>query len=376
MSQREFGGKVRYQLPVRHSSGIKLAKQSTWEEYNGMVWCPQVQSGAWVVRCNGAVMITGNSGGSSERLVTFSDAPPSWTRYGTLLIGDVTSRIESYVSSTTFTLDPNLNPGQDVASTSFTLFQTVYDMPGDFRGAWEPTNEDNRSLGYVTPTQWQQLERVWPSHSGNFAWTIMPSPDSYASWTMRVHGYPSALETLDFVYQGRPRPLRFTGYETNSRAGTIAASSGGVTVTGTSTAFSSAMIGSLLRVSSTTDQPTGLAGLNPWTEQKVVTAVASATSLTVDSAFGANYSGVAYHIADPIDVDEDLYELMIAETEYWLAKVRRSENVGTYKRLLQDATTLALENNSKLRETQRLTANVFEPFMGYPSDWRTTHADD
>lgn len=40
--------------------GIKLSK-TTWEDFEGTIWCPQTPSGTWVARRNGKVFITGNS---------------------------------------------------------------------------------------------------------------------------------------------------------------------------------------------------------------------------------------------------------------------------------------------------------------------------
>lgn len=311
-----------------------------------------------------------HTGGAHERLVTFSTALSStvqgWVAGGKLVINDVVHEVAALKSSTTVTLSEALNPGADVAAgTSFTLYRTSYDMPGDFRGAWDPTDEDALTSAYVPPENWHALERIEPTTSTPWVWTVLPSENSYAQWSLRIHGYPDAAESLDFMYQGRGRPLRFTGYETNSRAGTIAASAGGTTVTGTSTAFSSAMIGSLLRVSSsTTTHPTGLGDLNPWDEQKVITAVASTTSLTVDSAFANAYSGVKYVVSDPLDVDEDLYELLVAAAELEFAKICRHERIGICIGVYKSAKKIALENNSKRQASLQATAPIFTLWTG------------
>jgi len=305
-----------------------------------------------------------HTGGTNEREVTLASGTwPTWAKFGKLLIGDVVSTVATRVSSSVITLDPVLNPGADVAAgTSYTLIRTAYPMPGDFRGSWEPTDENMRTAQYVGPKDWLTIERLFPTQTDTWFWTVMPSQDSYSQWNLNVHGYPTTGQTLDFTYQGRPRPIRLTGYETNSRAGTIAMSDGGTTVTGTSTAFTEDMVGSVLRIGDATNYPTGQGDLYPWVEQKIITAYSSATSITVDSAANAAYSGVKYTISDPLDVDEDLYELLVASAELQLATIRRSERLGVCIGIYKSARTRVMENNSKLKCTQNITAPIFVPY--------------
>ena len=131
------------------------------------------------------------------------------------------------------------------------------------------------------------------------------------------------------------------------------------------------MLGSLIRFSSdTSNYPTGMGGLNQWSEQKVITARASATSFTVDSALELSYTNTMYTVSDPLDVDEDLYELLVSACMYQLAVIRRSENVGKMFSLYKDAVKRALESNSKLRESQSVTAPIYTAHYGIPFDWR------
>ncbi len=78
----------------------------------------------------------------------------------------------------------------------------------------------------------------------------------------------------------------------------------GTAVTGAGTAFTSAMIGSVLRVSSnTTDLPDDLAGNNPFAYEARITAVASATACTVDASLGTG-TGLKFIISDPVDIEQ------------------------------------------------------------------------
>lgn len=317
------------------------------------------------------------TGGTYERQLTLSGGTwPAWAAYGKVLIGDVLHEVEARKSNSVITLAEANNPLQDVSSTSYTLIRTSYDMPGDYRGSWEPIDENRQSRCYVSPSEWQAMERIWPDMTTAFNWTVLPSENSYATWSLRTHGYPSELETLDFLYQGRPRPIKYTGYETNSRAGTVTITGGTTTVTGTSTQFTAAMIGSLLRVSSDTAQyPTGIADLNPWSEQKVITAVASTTSLTVDSAFASSYSATKYIVADPIDVDEDLYELLVAAAEMEFARIRKSDRIGVASQIYEKTLRRCLETNSKRRGHLQAQGHIFMPWTGTDSSDRAVHPE-
>jgi len=321
------------------------------------------------------------TGGAHERLVTFStslsSAVQAWVYSGRLLISDQMYEVESLKSSTTVTLTEGQNPGADASSgTSFTLLRSSYDMPGDFRGAWTPIDNDRRGYTYVPPQDWQKIDRLFPTNTTPLYWTVMPSENSYGAWSLRVHGYPSETASLDFMYQGRPRPIRYTGYETNSRAGTVTISAGATTVTGTSTAFHSGMIGSIIRVSSdTSTDPTGIGDLNPWAEQKVITAVSSTTALTVDSAFASAYTATKYNVSDPLDVDESLYDLVLAGADMELARIRRHERLGVCIGVYKNRRTMALENDSTFRERQFADAPIYPWGGGYDPAWRNFHPE-
>lgn len=295
-----------------------------------------------------------HTGGAYERLLTFSDAlsatVQAWVPYGKIIIDDVIHDVAALKSSTTVTLDSVLNPQADVAAgTTYTLYRSVYDMPYDFKGMFDPQDEDQIRLAYCRPQDWHELERSVPTQTQAWRWTVMASPDSYGAWSLRVWGYPDAAQTLDFIYQGRGRPIKLTGYETKSYTGTVAITSGTATVTGTSTQFSSDMVGAVIRVtSSTTDYPTGHADLNPWSEQKVIISVESTTSLTVDSNFSDNYSGVLFRVTDPVDVDESMSNFVIAEAVKRLWTYRGSERLGPAISIAKYEAQLAKENDSKV----------------------------
>lgn len=292
---------------------------------------------------------------SSRALTRSSGAWPSWARYGKVELADRVCEVSTRDSDTVLTLDSTLNPGEDVASGTVTLYRSTYQLPADWRGQWEPIDESDVGYCYVPADEWLQHERTFSGETNQWAYTIMRDEDDYGRWCLKLIGYPTALESLDFIYLNMPRDLKYTGYETQARGGTFAASASATAGTGTSTTWPADCVGSVLRVTdSTTEWPTGVGFGNVWTEQKIITVRTSATALTVDSAFENTYSGVKCVISDPIDISRDKWLALLRSAEYELAILRGGEQkIDTAHRLYVDAVRQAMANESNVRQPPR-----------------------
>jgi hypothetical protein len=262
------------------------------------------------------------TGGSSERILTLTGGTwPTNAARGIVLIDNVEYKVQTRVSDSIVTLSIDSNPGEDVASTTYNWWRDIYPLPVDFRGAdvfidhagsWEPVQA---SPGTVLNLRANNQTANEPTHL-----TFISDPDYIGAMAVFFQPPPRSVYNFDFMYARSPMPMRILDYST----GTISVSS--TTVTGTGTAWNDDMIGSLIRVphSGVNQIPTGLAGLYPYAEQRVVTARASATSLTIDSAFDGTYSGVKYRISDFIDLD---YHVM-REAFRKLCEYRFAENLS------------------------------------------------
>lgn len=245
-----------------------------------------------------------HTGGASERLVTLATGSwPTWAAYGTLRVASINHKVASRTSTSVINLDAVNNPGADIAAgTSYSLYRSEYPLPSDFKALCLPETESSfYGMTYLKPDEWNKLDRQSSSSGTPSFFTILGSGDLYAQKQIALYPYPSAAGTLDFIYQRDARKLVYSGYETNSKVGTVSCSAS-TTVTGSSTQFAAAMVGSIIRFSSSTTLPDGEGGLNRYQEQRVITAVGSTTGLTLDSATTGTYSGVAYTISDPIDL--------------------------------------------------------------------------
>jgi hypothetical protein len=280
---------------------------------------------------------------SSGATVTLTGGTwPTWAASGAYLkVGEEICRVASRTSGSVVVLDSDLALKADVTGASYTLYRSVYPLPDDFRNLDEPSDEYNWWSGlYVTPDQAMKIERVSNSSGEPYHWTLIKDPDS-SGWAIKVVGYPTGTQTLDFTYRRTARPIRYSGHEAALRQGTLARST--TAVTGSGTAFSSAMVGSVLRIGDTTNIPGPIESLNPWVSEAKITAVASATSLTTDAS-GTVASTTKYLITDPLDLAPHMHGAMDSACDYWLARIRGSGEDKAFQ-LYQRDLRLAMEQD-------------------------------
>lgn len=127
--------------------------------------------------------------------------------------------------------------------------------------------------------------------------------------------YPLPAESLssagELTYQARVPDIGATDYET----GTVAVVNGSATVTGTTTVWTSAMVGRMFRIRDNSND-------DIWYR---ITAVASNTSLTLENVYsGDNASGVSYTIGEVPNIPEE-YHLHIADYGLYRYYMRRRD---------------------------------------------------
>lgn len=140
---------------------------------------------------------------SSGTTVTLTGGTwPSWAATGAYLkVGEEICRVATRTSGSVVVLDSGLSLKADVASQPFTLYRSVYALPSNFRNMDEPSDEYNWWSGlYVTPDEAMKIERVSNSSGEPYHWTVIPDPGG-TGWAIKLIGYPTKLETLDFTYR-------------------------------------------------------------------------------------------------------------------------------------------------------------------------------
>ena len=333
--EREYGGKSRYQCTERTSKHFKPTKYSEWVDYDGVVWCPQVATGAWVVRCNGSVSITGNSGGTNEREVTLATGTwPTWAAYGQIRISNTTYDIESRVSDTVITLPERTNPGADVAAgTSYEIFRSRYPLPINWRRGGKIFEASETYDGvYLTP-QMLQSSSLYDGSANSSPWrlSIQHDPKYVGAKSLVVSSPPSSVQQYVMLYERWPNALQ-TPSEANGEVTVNGSPTASAAVTGTGTSFASRHKGAVIRLSDTSVPPTTVVG-SPFTAdnlfayQRIITTVTDTTNLVVDSTIDADLTSVSYTISDPLDIDpETMLDAFLALAEWEFSRLSSQES--------------------------------------------------
>lgn len=288
-----------------------------------------------------------HTGGANERELTLAGGTwPSWAASGYVLIADVPYEVDTRVSGTVLTLEEDSNPGADVAAgTSYTLMRDTYPLPADFVVGDEiVSSEIGTVMSFEHPRSWSSMRRSNAGPGRPILYTHTGDPETLGGRALRVFPPPDQAYALDILYRRRVRAMVYDRAEDGliSIAGTTA-------VTGTNTLFASGMVGAVIRVAgNATDRPTGRTGNNPYVEERRVTAVASATALTVDSAWSQTLSGVGYTISDPADIDYDVhYTYLLRECEKQFRLMARMKPLEAEDREREMALVRAMETDSK-----------------------------
>jgi len=313
-----------------HRAYDELTQIRDWSYYtvhSRVVTQPAYTAGSIGIS-SGTVTLTGGSFATAG--VTAANA-----KYWTLKAGDRIYPVSAYGGTTSLTVDSSFDDIDVSPGASYSLYRTVYPLPSDFRNMDEPSDEFNWWAGlYITPDVAMKLERVSNSSGEPYHWTILKDPISNG-WALKLVGYPTARETIDFTYRRSARPLRLSGHEANSRAGTIART--GAAVSGSSTAFTAAMVGSILRVGDTASHPGTTTSLSPYVSESKIDSYTSATSVSTEGS-GTIASSTKYIVTDPIDLAQHMHNAMYSAAEYWLARIRgqaADKAFGLYQRDLR-----------------------------------------
>ncbi len=291
-----------------------------------------------------------HTGGTYENQLSLAGGTwPTWAANGEVVIADVPHRVKYRISGTVLQLDPVLNPGADVDSgTEYRITRNLYALPNDFvqmgtpalRSPWGP-------LQQISPDTWLSYQSIGVPMGTPQCYAIVGDPQSMGNLAVALYPSPLSESVIDIPYTARPRPLAFTGYGSESK-GDVTTTAASATVTGEATAFTAAMEGSVIRFSAnTTTAPTPLDGINPFTEEGRIRAIASATSLSLVSSASQSLSRVKYLISDPIDFEPGMLEAFLRCCELKVMHVFGLKGYGLAKDVYQEALIQAFEQDSR-----------------------------
>ena len=267
---------------------------------------------------------------------------PTWAATGAYIkANNEIARVESRASNTALQTDSAIRFKGTLSNQSYALYRTVYPLPSDFRNLDEPSDEYNWRAGhYITPDEAMKLERVSNSSGEPYHWTIIKDPDS-TGWALKIVGYPTRQETIDFTYRRSARPIRYSGHEASASNGTISALTAAV-VSGFGTSFSSDMAGSILRLGTASSSPGASASLTPFLSEHRIKA---ANGSVMDIAPAVYIpEDTKYLITDPIDIPPHMHNCMYSAAEYWLARIRNNKPEAAFAMYQRDL-RLAMEQD-------------------------------
>jgi hypothetical protein len=260
-----------------------------------------------------------HTGGMVERQVTITGAIwPIWAGNGVLVIpvvqptppqlntstpsGSIIYQVAARVSDTVLQLTIQSNPGKDLAAgTPFTLYQDAYTLPSDFMATEEVINTNHfLRLWYEHPRVWLSRQRIIHTVAAPRIYTIFGDPHTFGGLTIRFFPAPDQAYALDAIYQRRPRPLVVEKADT----GLATITSNSTAVNGNGTAFTSQMVGSVMRFGTDgQNEPTDVAGASPAILERVITNFNSPTSVTIDRVAIDTLTNVKYNVSDPVDIE-------------------------------------------------------------------------
>jgi len=309
-----------------------------------------------------------HTGGSYERLLTLADAtwPTNVTDYK-IIIDDVHYPIERYLTTTTVTLDPNNNPGADVAAgTSYKIYRESYPLPvnfGDFGNLIDLTNNrvvpvissdvqlSSKEIAQDTPdTPWQVAIRNAGEYLNSLSFVFVPPPGSEIRYRYTFQRAPRSLET-----------------EVNS-TGTCSANSGStsVTMSGDHT-LTAKHLGAVLRFGTAAAVPTNIFGGidgtdNPFVDQGIILSIYG-TAVVIDNAVSQTHTDVMFTVSDPVDIENNImltaYQRM-CEARFTSMTKRELKDRRDREELALFALRLAKERDNKSLNSP--TYSSYDPF--------------
>lgn len=221
--------------------------------------------------------------------------------------------------------------------------QTYYDLPGDLKDIDTlVTNTVGTLHTYISPQEWQRLEINTRGAGEPYYYTLMRSDSNPDVWQVRFVGVPVNGTVVHYTYRVRPKPIKYMGYERITRQGTVQMT--GSAVTGTGTAFPLDCAGAVIRFGSGGMEAEAQGATIPYLLERDITAVASATALTVDNAAPNLPANTKYAITDLINASPTMYTAVLAACEMWYARIAGKPADGAMAVFSRDL-RIAMEND-------------------------------
>ena len=236
---------------------------------------------------------------------------PEWSIYAYLRVGTAIYKVATNPTPTTLTLDAVLQPTEDLAAgTPYILYRDSYFLPTDFLAGDQGMYENCFGpLTYTHPREWLWTQRYIYQSGMPQAFTITGDPYWPMQLLIRLFPIPVDSRTLDYIYKRAPRQLIYS----NVTAGNVTITAGtsntsvaniGSAISSSAGVFTPSMVGSVVRVSSTTNIPTAPTAIYPAAYEDTIATVQSPGAAVLTNVSPFSYNTAVYIISDPIDVEQ------------------------------------------------------------------------
>lgn len=204
---------------------------------------------------------------------------------------------------------------------------------------------------YITPSEWRRYENQAVGSGEPIYWTVSRSTAHADRWKIMVAGtFPAAPAGSNYyiTYRRRPMPLRFMGYESICRNGSLNATSAP---------------GAVKRYGTSANYPEGLSGVYPYTAQEILG--------LAGSMVGTAPQGAKTVVSDCLDVSENMFTALLSAAEVWAARLQ-GKNVEGAVAVYQRDLRMAMEQDviapmsGRRLGVGRYPENTVAPYAGSP----------
>lgn len=273
---------------------------------------------------------------------------PTWSALGSVLIDTTIYDIQTRVDDTHLVLQPNSNPGADIAvAEGYTVFQNLYPLPADFLGSDQLlcASTNNLLMSFTSRDfVFSRSFREGPSQPREFC--FFGGKDKKGTFQVAVWPPPDDVYIIEFKYQRQAA----TPILEEDTSGLLSAS--GINVTGSNTNFLPSYVGSIIRFGKdgqAASVPYSDDSLTPPLFESRILTVADATHLVMEDA-APTITNVKGLISDQLDIDNaGMWDFMI---ELGRKQVRidtrmksTDDDVDAFDRALKSARSGELQRN-------------------------------
>lgn len=155
---------------------------------------------------------------------------------------------------------------------------------------------------YVTNQEYARLEAYPSSYGDTIFYTIMQAPGRPGRWQLLIAGNPASVDpSKEYIvtYRRKPEPLRYMGYERQTRDGSLTVDNAP---------------GAVKRYGTVDKFPEGPSGAYPYTAEEILGVEGSLVGTAPENAKTA--------VSDRLDISESMFSAVLSGAEVWLARLQ------------------------------------------------------